>query len=138
MSETTASPKIDEIVQAYLTIRNQRENIAREFELKDAELKAEQAQLEQVLLEQCNAMNAETIRTGSGTIVKTLRENFICSDWDGLKSFILENGLIELMQQRLHNTNLKEYLSSHEGEGMPPGISSIREYSIVVKKPSKN
>jgi len=128
--------KLDEIVQAYLTIRGQRENIAREFELKDAELKAEQAQLEQVLLEQCNEMNAETIRTGAGTVVKTLRESYICSDWDGLKSFIMENGLIELMQQRLHNTNLKEYLTTHEGEGMPPGVSSFREYSIVVKKPS--
>lgn len=129
--------KLDEIVQAYLTIRGQRENIAREFELQDAELKAEQAQLEQVLLEQCNEMNAETIRTGAGTVVKTLRESYICSDWDGLKSFIMENGLIELMQQRLHNTNLKEYLATHEGEGMPPGVSSFREYSIVVKKPSK-
>ena len=129
--------KLDEIVQAYLTIRGQRENIAREFELQDAELKAEQAQLEQVLLEQCNEMNAETIRTGAGTIVKTLKESYICSDWDGLKSFIMENGLIELMQQRLHNTNLKEYLTTHEGEGMPPGVSSFREYSIVVKKPSK-
>ena len=130
--------KLDEIVQAYLTIRGQRENIAREFELQDAELKAEQAQLEQVLLEQCNEMNAETIRTGVGTVVKTLKESYICSDWDGLKSFIMDNGLIELMQQRLHNTNLKEYLANHEGEGMPPGVSSFREYSIVVKKPSKN
>ena len=130
--------KLDEIVQAFLSIRGQREAIAREFELKDAELKAEQVQLEQVLLEQCNSLNAETIRTGAGTVVKTLKENFICSDWDGLKSFILENGLIELMQQRLHNGNLKEYLATHEGEGMPPGVSSFREYSIVVKKPSKN
>lgn len=130
--------KLDEIVQAYLTIRGQRENIAREFELQDAELKAEQAQLEQVLLEQCNEMNAETIRTGAGTIVKTLKESYICSDWDGLKSFIMDNGLIELMQQRLHNTNFKEYLANHEGEGMPPGVSSFREYSIVVKKPSKS
>ena len=93
--------KLDEIVQTYLAIRGQRESIQRDYELKDAELKAEQAQLEQVLLEQCNTMNAETIRTGAGTIVKTLRESYICSDWDGLKSFILENGLIELMQQRL-------------------------------------
>lgn len=129
--------KLDEIVQTYLRIRSQRETIQRDYELQDAELKAEQVQLEQVLLEQCNSMNAETIRTGAGTIVKTLKENFICSDWDGLKSFILENGLIELMQQRLHNTNLKEYLANHEGEGMPPGVSSFREYSVVVKKPSK-
>lgn len=129
--------KLDEIVQTYLAIRSQRESIQRDYELKDAELKAEQAQLEQVLLEQCNTMNAETIRTGAGTVVKTLRESYICSDWDGLKSFIIDNGLIELLQQRLHNTNLKEYLANHEGEGMPPGVSSFREYSIVVKKPSK-
>lgn len=134
----TEQIKLDEIVQTYLTIRGQRENIARQFELQDAELKAEQAQLEQVLLEQCNEMNAETIRTGAGTVVKTLKESYICSDWDGLKSFIIDNGLIELLQQRLHNTNLKEYLANHDGEGMPPGISSFREYSIVVKKPSKS
>ena len=83
--------KLDEIVQTYLAIRSQRESIQRDYELKDAELKAEQAQLEQVLLEQCNTMNAETIRTGAGTVVKTLRESYICSNWDGLKSFILEN-----------------------------------------------
>ena len=109
-----------------------------EFEATDTALKSEMAKLEEVLLSECNNINADSIKTGSGTIIKTLRENFVCSDWDGLKEFIMEHSLIELMQQRLHNGNLKEYMITHGNEGLPPGINSIREYNIVVKKPTKS
>ena len=54
-------------------------------------IKEELKKLEAVMLEECNNMNAESIKTSSGTVIKTLRENFVCSDWDGLKSFIMEN-----------------------------------------------
>jgi len=129
---------LDDIVSVYLRIRNERNRIKQEYEVKDSDLKRELAQIEEVLLAQCNKINADSIKTGQGTIIKTLRENFVCSDWDSLKPFILENGLIELMQQRLHNGNLKEYMITHGNEGLPPGVSSIREYNIVVKKPSKS
>lgn len=127
---------LDDYVKAYIAIRNQRDTLKREYEGKDVDLKNQLAKLEEVLLSECNNINADSIKTGSGTIVKTLRENFVCSDWDGLKGFIMENGLIELLQQRLHNGNLKEYMVTHGNEGLPPGINSIREYSIVVKKPT--
>lgn len=133
----TADVGLDNIVSVYLKIRNERNRIKQEYEAKDTDLKAELAQIEEVLLAQCNEINADSIKTSQGTIIKTLRENFVCSDWDSLKPFILENGLIELMQQRLHNGNLKEYMITHGNEGLPPGVSSIREYNIVVKKPSK-
>tara|TARA_R110000803_G_C11988871_1_gene321652 strand:+ start:2600 stop:3019 length:420 start_codon:yes stop_codon:yes gene_type:complete len=129
--------KLDDYVKAYLAIRAQRENLKRDYDLADSELKAEIAKLDEVLLAECNNISADSIRTGSGTIIKTLRENFVCGDWDGLKEFIMEKDLIELLQQRLHSGNLKEYLITHGADGLPPGISSIREYSIVVKKPSK-
>jgi|TARA_R110000823_G_scaffold211512_1_gene341781 hypothetical protein len=139
MSEAT-EPKIqlDQYVETYLAIRNQRATLKMEFEATDTALKSEMAKLEEVLLSECNNINADSIKTGSGTIIKTLRENFVCSDWDGLKEFIMEHSLIELMQQRLHNGNLKEYMITHGNEGLPPGINSIREYNIVVKKPTKS
>ena len=121
--------KLDDYVKAYLAIRAQRENLKRDYDLADSELKAEIAKLDEVLLAECNNISA--------AIIKTLRENFVCGDWDGLKEFIMEKDLIELLQQRLHSGNLKEYLITHGADGLPPGISSIREYSIVVKKPSK-
>ncbi len=136
MSEVEDKVQLGDYVGAYIAIRNQRDTLKRKFEAEDVGLKEELKKLEAVMLQECNNMNAESIKTSSGTVIKTLRENFVCSDWDGLKSFIMENNLVELLQQRLHNGNLKEYLVSHGEDGLPPGINSMREYSIVVKKPS--
>ena len=129
--------KLDELVKTYLTIRLARDNLARQFELKDAELKAEMVQLEQVMLVACNDINADSIRTGNGTIIKTTRENFVCNDWDNFKDYIKQHDALELLQQRIHQANFKEFIANKTEEGLPPGISALRELSVVVRKPSK-
>ena len=132
----STEPKMDELVKAYLTIRTARDNLLRQYEAKDAELQTEMRQLEQVMLDACETISADSIKTGEGTIIKTLKEDYVCNDWPGFKQFIKDNSLIELLQQRIHKTNFKEYLLEHDGEGLPPGISTFREYGIVVRKPS--
>jgi len=136
-SNTTSDKiQLDELVKTYLTIRNERDNLARQFEQKDKELKADLAQLEAVMLDSCNEFGADSIRTGSGTIIKSLKESYVCSDWGNFKDFVMENQAIELLQQRIHQSNFKEFLSNRNDEGLPPGISSMREFNIVVRKPS--
>jgi hypothetical protein len=128
--------KLDELVKTYLTIRTARDNLQKQWEAKDGELAQEMREIEQVMLTACDEVSADSIKTGEGTIIKTMKEEFICNDWPGFKQFIKDNSLVELLQQRIHKTNFKEYLTSHEGEGLPPGISTFREYGIVVRKPS--
>jgi hypothetical protein len=130
--------KLDSVVKAYLAIRDEKDRLAREHDAKDRELSQDLAQLEQILLSSCNDINADSIRTGVGTIIKSTRESFVCGDWDNFKTFVLENEAVELLQQRIHQTNFKEFLSNREGEGLPPGISSMREFKITVRKPSKS
>jgi hypothetical protein len=130
--------KLDSVVKAYLAIRDEKDRLAREHDAKDRELSQDLAQLEQILLSSCNDINADSIRTGVGTIIKSTRESFVCGDWDNFKTFILENEAVELLQQRIHQTNFKEFLSNREDEGLPPGISSMREFKITVRKPSKS
>lgn len=134
--EAKSEYELDELVKIYLTIRKEREMLSQQFELKDAELKAEMGAIEQVMLAQCNSINAESIKTGNGTIIKSLKENFVCGDWENFKRFVLENQAVELLQQRIHQTNFKEFLSQHEGDGLPPGINVLREFTITVRKPS--
>ena len=130
------SVKLEELVKAYIAIRNKRDANAREFDAKDKELKAELAQLDQVMLNSCNEIDADSIKTNSGTIIKTMKENFVCSDWDNFKQYIVQEDAIDLLQQRIHQTNFKEFLSNRTDEGLPPGISSMKEFQIVVRKPS--
>jgi hypothetical protein len=128
--------KLDSMVKTYLTIRDEKERLAREYDMKDRELANDLAQIEQVLLSSCNDINADSIRTSVGTIIKTTRENFVCSDWDNFKDYVMEHQAIELLQQRIHQANFKEFLSGREEEGLPPGISTMREFKVTVRKPS--
>ena len=130
------SPKLDEMVKAYIAIRTARENLYRQYKTKDNELGGELSQLEQVMLDECNALNVESVRTNNGTITRTIKEQFACNNWDEFKSYVLEHGALELLQQRIHNGNFTEHMANHEGEGLPPGISSVREFSVVIRKPT--
>jgi hypothetical protein len=128
--------KLDDLVTTYLTIRTERNTLKNQWEIRDAELKADLEQLEQAMLVACNAINADSIRTGSGTIIKSLKETYTCGDWDNFKQFVVDNNALDLLQQRISQTNFKEFMSTRQDEGLPPGISTLREVSITVRKPT--
>lgn len=130
------SIELEQLVQTYLTIRDKRYTLKHEYETKDAELKADLEQLEQAMLAYCNDIKADSIRTGSGTVIKSLKETYVCNDWDNFKQFILDNQALDLLQQRLSTQNFKEFMSTRKEEGLPPGISTMREFNITVRKPS--
>jgi hypothetical protein len=128
--------KLDDLVTTYLTIRTERNTLKNQWEIRDAELKADLEQLEQAMLVACNAINADSIRTGSGTIIKSLKETYTCGDWDNFKQYVVENNALDLLQQRISQANFKEFMSTRQDEGLPPGISTLREVSITVRKPT--
>jgi hypothetical protein len=119
------SPKLDEMVKAYIAIRTARENLYRQYKTKDNEFSSELTQLEQVMIDECNALNVESVRTNNGTITKTVKEQFACNNWDEFKQYVLEHGELELLQRRIHDGNFAEHMANHEGEGLPPGFSSV-------------
>lgn len=127
---------MNELVEAYLTIRNERDRIEAEFKERDLELKSEMALLEQAMLAGCNEMKVESLRTNSGTIIKSLKERYTCSDRDNFNKFVLETGAVELFAAHLHQSNFKEFMSERHHEGLPPGVNVMREFAITVKKPT--
>lgn len=124
----------EQLVQAYITIRSEREKILAEYESADKALKAELAKIEMALLDVCNGINADSIRTGHGTVMRKLNERFFCQDWDGFYRFVLDNGMPHLLERRIHQGNFKEFIKEHENDGLPPGINVLREYGVSVRK----
>ena len=127
----------DELVEAYLEIRTQREKLLREYEMADASLKDDLSKLEAVMLDMCNAVNADSIKTKHGTVMRKMNERFFCQDWDNFYKFVLENEAVQLLERRIHQSNFKEFLSSHEGDGLPPGVNVMREFGVSVRNASK-
>jgi hypothetical protein len=135
MSETTEL-KLDDLVNVYLTIRSEREKLKASWEVKDGELEQDMKSLEQSMLTICNDTNASSIRTESGTVIRSLKERFTTNDWDNFKKFVLDNEAIDLLERRIHQGNFKEFMAEHKDDGLPPGVNVMREFTIVVRKPS--
>ena len=135
MSETTEL-NLDDLVKIYLTIRTEREKLKSGWEVEDGELEQEMKLLEQSMLTVCNDTNASSIRTESGTVIRSLKERFTTNDWDNFKKFVLDNKAIDLLERRIHQGNFKEFMAEHKEEGLPPGVNVMREFGIVVRKPS--
>jgi hypothetical protein len=125
----------EDVVEAYIAIRTERDKLRMEYEAKDAALKTELAEISAVLLKVCNEVGADSIKTKHGTVMRSLTERFTCSDWDNF--FNWDGFAPQLLERRIHQGNMKELLAGSENDGLPPGVSVMREYGVTVRKPSK-
>jgi len=131
-----ATTKLDELVKVYLTIRNQRDKVEAEMKGQMRELEDELNLLEQTFMSTCNESNANSIRTSYGTVIRKLNERYTVNDGDSFRKFILSNGAVDLFEARIHQGNFKEFLKENQADGLPPGVNVMREFTIVVRKPS--
>ena len=128
---------VEELVEVYLAIRTAREALAAEYDAQDKALKADLSEVETLMLGVCNEVNADSIKTRHGTVMRSLKERAVCSDWDNFKVFLQDNDLIDLLERRIHQGNFKEFMKDHESDGLPPGVNVMREFGITVRKASK-
>ena len=126
----------EELVEAYIAIRTKREILLRNYEEQDKALKADMTQLEAAMLDVCNQINADSIKTSHGTMMRKLNERFFCQDWDNFYQFVLAHEAPHLLERRIHQSNFKEFMKDHEGDGLPPGVNVMREYGVTVRKSS--
>ena len=122
------------LVEAYLTIRRKRETLKAEYDSQDTGLKLDLEKLEGALLDVCNQTNTNGFRTTHGTVTRQVKDRFFCTDWDNFKKFVETEGSIDLLERRIHQRNFKEFMAERKGDGLPPGVNSLREYDIVVRK----
>jgi hypothetical protein len=127
----------EELVEAYIAIRTQRDRLKQEYEMADAVFKEQLSQLGAALLAICNTVNADSIRTAHGTVMRKLNERYTCTDWDNFYKFVLDNEAVHLLERRIHQGNFKEYAAENGADGLPPGVNVMREYDVTVRKASK-
>ena len=128
--------KAENYAAAIIGLRGERERLLAVFEVQDAALKGQMRELEVRMLEECNKIGADSIKTAAGTIIRQLSERFNCIDWENFRQFESENRDYDFRERRIAQGNMKGYLSTHQQDGLPPGVDVMREYKIVVRKPS--
>ena len=132
-NEVAERPDLDQLTSIYLKIRDKRAENKREFENVDKDLEEQQKMLAEQMLDTCKEMNADSIRTPHGTIIRSVKSKYWTGDWDSMYNFIKEHGAFGLLEKRLHQTNMKDFLNENP-DVMPMGLNVENEYTIVVRR----
>ena len=79
----------------------------------------------------------DSIKTKEGTVSRRITTRFWASDWDEIHKFVKENDALHLLEARIHNGNMKQFLSDNPDK-LPIGLQSNSEYIISVRKPNNS
>jgi hypothetical protein len=123
----------EQLVTVYIKMRDKRQQLQREFDEVDTRIKAQQDAVAAELLDLCKEMGAEGLRTPAGSVFRTTKTRYWTSDFNSMKEFIKENDAFELLENRIHQTNMKSFIEEHPDK-LPPGMNIDSRYSINVRR----
>ena len=124
---------VDKLVSAYIKMRDERDRIKRVMEQQIDEIEKEMAVVNGELLAVCKETGADSFRTPYGTAYRTLKERYWTNDWESFHKFMQSHGAMELLERRIHQTNMKQFLEENP-DLHPAGLQRDREYQITIRR----
>lgn len=126
----------DQMVAVYIKMRDEKDRITHEYEEKVATIKQQMDVIEQALLDLCKANGQDGGKTKHGTFTRTVKTRYWTNDWAAMHKFIRDHDALELMEQRIHQTNMKQFLNENP-DVLPEGLNVESRYAITVRRASK-
>lgn len=124
---------VDKLVSVYIKMRDERDRIKRDMESQIEAVEEQMKVISAELLTICKETGADSFRTSFGTAYRTLKERYWTNDWESLHKFIRENQAMELLERRIHQTNMKQFLEENP-DMHPAGLQRDREYQITIRR----
>ena len=124
---------VDKLVSVFIKIRDARDEEERAWEQRKADFNEQLELLNQQLLEICKSTDADSIRTSHGTVIRTVKSRYWTNDWEHFHKFLLEHEAPELLEKRIHQSNMKQFLEENPGT-LPAGLNMDSAYSITVRR----
>jgi hypothetical protein len=91
------------------------------------------AEIEAQLLDTLNASNSNSMSTNSAVIIRTVRKRYMPSNWNAVYELIKKHDAYSLLEKRVHNGNMKDFLEEHPDE-YPAGMNVDSRYAVTVRR----
>lgn len=125
----------DKLVSVYRKIRAAMDEKEAAHKEEMAELKGHIDLVSAKILEICNTQNLDSLRTPSGTVTRRTVTRYWTNDWESMYRFIKEQDAPHLLEQRIHNGNMRQYIEENP-DALPMGLNADTKYAITVRKPT--
>ena len=137
VQEEVSSVDMDKLAAVYIKIRDKRSMAKKEFDERDKGLEEQMQIVADEMLEACKRIGADSIKTPHGTIMRSVKSRYWTNDWDSMYTFIEEQGAFALLEKRLHQTNMKDFLAENP-DLYPVGLNVENSYTVVVRRSKEN
>jgi prophage tail gpP-like protein len=125
---------VDEVVAAYVKLRNKRDALKKEMEARIDEIKSKMSKLEAWVKETADAQGVTSFKTKHGTAFLTTTDYAQVANWDALLEHILENESYDMFEKRVSKLAVRGYIEAHKT--VPPGVNYGTRIEVQVRKPS--
>ena len=127
---------INDLVAAYRRIRAAISEAEEAHEAKIKGLKEKMELVSTELLNFCNEQNLDSLRTPEGTVSRRVQTRYWSTDWEEMYKFIEEHNVPFVLEKRIHNGNMKQFLEENP-DVLPIGLQVDNKYVIQVRKPTE-
>lgn len=125
----------DKLVMVYRKIRDAIDEKEAAHKESVATLKEQLEAVTAKLLEICHTQNVDGLRTPYGSVTRRPVTRYWTNDWESMYRFIKEHDAYHLLQQRIHNDNMRQFMEENP-EALPVGLNADTKYAITVRKPT--
>lgn len=125
----------DKLVAIYRKIRGAMEEKEAAHKEEIGALKGQLDLVSAKILEICNEQNLDSLRTPMGTVTRRTVTRYWTNDWESMYQFIKEQDAPYLLEQRIHNGNMRQFLEENP-DTLPMGLNADTKYAITVRKPT--
>jgi hypothetical protein len=136
----------DDIVGAYIKLRDMRSATKDKFEAKDNKYAEKIDALQIELLRRYTERGIDQIKVaGVGTSFRSTKVVASCGDWDVFFTWCIEQidksrtegrdprDVFAFFQKRLTIDTVKQHMETHEG-GVPPAVNVMQQYAVSVRR----
>lgn len=127
---------INDVVKAYIELRNRKARIKAEAETKVNAITDSMSKLEAWLKQQADQLGTTQHKTPSGTAYFKTEDFTTVADWDAILGFVRENEAYHLLEKRVNKLAVRSYLGEHKS--LPPGVNYGTRLVMGVRKPTAN
>lgn len=125
-------PDVDKVIAKYIQLRDERSELKRGYEQKDALLKEQMNRIEQWIKAMQKELGVTQLKSPSGTAFQTPRNIYTCVDWGAFHQWLRENNRLDLLEKRVGQRALNEF--REENGTIPPGLNVISEIEISIRR----
>ncbi len=125
---------IDRLAKVYIKMRDRIGELTQEYEKTYEDLKAKQAEVASAMKDKLKGLGVESARTEFGTVTLKTNTRYYFTDWEEADKFIIEHEAPFLLERRVSQKMMGEFLEKNPGM-VVPALNTTSELTVSVTKP---